>query len=252
MLSEWQHGASLRLNKNPLYWNAKAIQLEEIAIPYVTSDAGASFNLFRNGSTAVAVLNHELAREALKDKLRIRKFVTGTLFFLQFNFRDQSLMKNELLRKAIQAVIDPSHLVNKVLSQPGIRPADSFFPSSMRGRPAPLKRTDKAELAALLATVKAELGEAPLKLRLLASDSPVSSRIAEYLQFVFASQLNIELAIEKQTFKQRLQQMRAGDFDMALSSWGPDYDDLMTYADLFASWNPTNPGLIRARKTISR
>ncbi|MBK9665798.1 MAG: hypothetical protein IPO61_08760 [Gammaproteobacteria bacterium] len=36
--------------------------------------------------------------------------------------------------------------------------------------------------------------------------------------------------------------MTAGDFDMVASAWGPDYDDPLTYADLFASWNMNNRG----------
>ena len=31
-------------------------------------------------------------------------------------------------------------------------------------------------------------------------------------------------------------------FDMAISSWYPDFDDVVTYADLLVSWNPNNRG----------
>ena len=36
--------------------------------------------------------------------------------------------------------------------------------------------------------------------------------------------------------------MRRGDFDIVVAAWGPDYDDIMTFADLFASWNDNNRG----------
>ena len=36
--------------------------------------------------------------------------------------------------------------------------------------------------------------------------------------------------------------MTAGDFDIVMAGWGPDYDDPMTFADLFASWNENNRG----------
>jgi oligopeptide transport system substrate-binding protein len=36
--------------------------------------------------------------------------------------------------------------------------------------------------------------------------------------------------------------MTRGDFDIALAGWGPDYDDVMTFADLMASWNENNRG----------
>ena|SRR5690554_3010265 len=34
--------------------------------------------------------------------------------------------------------------------------------------------------------------------------------------------------------------MNEGDFDLALSGWGPDYDDPLTFGDYYASWNYKN------------
>ena len=36
--------------------------------------------------------------------------------------------------------------------------------------------------------------------------------------------------------------MTAGDFDMVLAGWGPDYNDPLTFGDLYASWNKNNRG----------
>jgi oligopeptide transport system substrate-binding protein len=36
--------------------------------------------------------------------------------------------------------------------------------------------------------------------------------------------------------------MTAGEFDLVLAGWGPDYDDPLTFGDLFASWNLNNRG----------
>ncbi|MBD3645906.1 MAG: hypothetical protein HUJ31_00320 [Pseudomonadales bacterium] len=43
-------------------------------------------------------------------------------------------------------------------------------------------------------------------------------------------------------FKQYRAKSRSGNFDLALSSWYPDFDDIITFADLQASWNPNNRG----------
>ena len=37
--------------------------------------------------------------------------------------------------------------------------------------------------------------------------------------------------------------MTAGEFDLVTAGWGPDYDDPLTFADLFTSWNKNNRGL---------
>ena len=36
--------------------------------------------------------------------------------------------------------------------------------------------------------------------------------------------------------------MTSGEFDMVMAGWGPDYDDPLTFGDLFASWNLNNRG----------
>ena len=36
--------------------------------------------------------------------------------------------------------------------------------------------------------------------------------------------------------------MTSGDFDIVGAGWGPDFDDIMTFGDLFASWNLNNRG----------
>ena len=56
------------------------------------------------------------------------------------------------------------------------------------------------------------------------------------------SKLGLEIKIDIQTFKQRLAKMTAGDFDIVGAGWGPDFDDIMTFGDLFASWNLNNRG----------
>ena len=54
--------------------------------------------------------------------------------------------------------------------------------------------------------------------------------------------LGLVIKVDQQTFKQYLMKAESGDFDMALSSWYPDFNDVVTYADLLASWNANNRG----------
>jgi oligopeptide transport system substrate-binding protein len=73
-------------------------------------------------------------------------------------------------------------------------------------------------------------------------DTPLSNKQSEYYQESLSRSLGLEIRIDKQIFKQRLAKMTSGDFDMVLAGWGPDYDDPLTFADLFASWNLNNRG----------
>jgi oligopeptide transport system substrate-binding protein len=77
---------------------------------------------------------------------------------------------------------------------------------------------------------------------LLVGDSPTAAKQAEYMQGVLKAKLGLDLKIDVQTFKQRLAKMTAGDFDIVAAGWGPDFDDVMTFGDLFTSWNMNNRG----------
>jgi oligopeptide transport system substrate-binding protein len=250
-LTRWVHGAQLRLEKNPHYWNRDAIRLNVIDIPYITADTHAWVNLFKSGAVARATIGPEQLDEAMRLRWNLGRYVDGSLFYLEFNFRPERITANGNLRKAFQLVNDSSELVNKVIALPGYQPAFSLFPSWLKGvngtfrqeHPAPLVTPNYEEARRHLELAKQELDlERIPPLVLLTDDGPFSSKQAEYFQSLYMRALGIDIRIDKQIFKQRIAKMQAGDFDIVSAGWGPDYDDPLTFGDLFASWNGNNHG----------
>lgn len=251
VISSWVHGASLKLDRNPLYWDKDRAKLDAIDYAYITSDANATLNLFMDNKIAYASLQAENLNEAMEQRWQINRFMDGSVFYIEFNHRDGRLTANHHLRKALQLATDSSELVYKVVKLPGYLPGESLFPVWLRGvngflreeYPAnyPTMNVEKARWH--LAQAKKELGidEFP-PLVLLSGDNPISSIQSEYYQQVFRKHLGLDIKIDKQIFKQRLAKMLSGDFDMVLAGWGPDYDDPLTFGDLFASWNRNNRG----------
>ena len=250
-IERWVHGASLRLTKNPHYWDAQRIQLNTIDHAYITSDPLATINLFKDGKVALTSLNAENLNDAMQQRWKIRRFADGSVYYLGLNHRPGRLTSNYHLRKALQAVNDPAELVYKVIKLPGNLPTSSLFPLWLRGvrgsfrqeYPAPTHLPDEAKGRELLARALKELGLEELPpLVMLIGDSPSSKKQAEYYQNLFKRKLGIDVKIDAQIFKQRLAKMTAGDYDIVAAGWGPDYDDVMTFGDLFTSWNENNRG----------
>jgi oligopeptide transport system substrate-binding protein len=255
-LTEWVHGASLRLDKNPEYWAAERIQLDTIDIPYITSDTSAAYNLFVDGKVDMLGIGKDNLARAQADRLKMKAFADGSVWFMEFNHRSGRATQNWNLRKAIQLASDPREYVSKVLGIPGTRPGSSFIPSWVPGAngrfraeyPLTPVRPNLVEAKRHLELAKRELGGAIPELVWLTGDDPASARHAEYYQFIFKTRLGIELRIDRQIFKQRLEKMRAGDFDIVQAGWGPDFADPMTFAELFTSWNENNHGQYRNPK----
>lgn len=258
-LTRWVHGAHLTLTRNPSYWDRARVHLQQIDVPYFTGDANALFNLYKNGSIALAQLEPETLSDVLERGFPVKQFNTGSMYYWEFNLRSGRLTANKTFRRALQALFDPQLLVNKIVGIPGVRAADSLFPRTIV---IPKNNAEKnnerafvdvyppavpprglVRARALLEQARRELGLVKFPpLVLLAGDSPRAQKESEYFQQLLSAGLGLQVRIDKQIFKQRIEKMQRGDFDIAAAAWGPDYDDPMTFGDLLASWNENNRG----------
>ncbi len=250
-ISRWVHSASIRFEKNEFYWNRDAIMLNVIDTPYITPDYNATLNLYKDGKIAVAALSSDTLENALVQRWHLERFNDGSIFFLEFNYRPGRVTGNYNLRRALQLVTDSGELVYKVMKLPGNLPGESLFPVWLNGvdglfrqeYPARVHRIDVEAARRHLELARQELGLTRFPpLVLLSGDDPLSNKQAEYFQNVYGKQLGLEVKLDKQIFKQRLAKMTAGDFDIVMAGWGPDFADPLTFGGLFASWNLNNRG----------
>lgn len=253
VLTEWVHEARLVMSKNPYYWDQESIHLNEIEVAYITGDNRTRLNLFRDGQIAFVRMGSETVKDAVSQGMRIRTFLTGGVSYVWFNFREGKPTRNKALRQAIQASFNPDEYVNKVIAIPGYKPTDTLFPSWIKGDeksfgdeyPPPKVIRGKQRRQELMEQVALEMGEVP-DLTILTVSSTTGAKAAEYFQGLLEQSLGITARVDQQTFKQYLSKARRGEFDLVLSSWYPDFDDLVTYADLLGSANPNNRGRFRS------
>ena len=251
VMSRWAHGANVKFVKNQTYWNRDAVKLNEINFAYILRDTKATLNLFESGEIVQAGLNAEELDRAMKNRWRIKQHNDGSVFYTSLNHRPGRITANYNLRRALQLVNDPHELVNKVIKLPGILPGESVFPVWLRG----VKGYFREEYPATVHVPNEELGRKHLAMALeelnldqlpplflLTGDNPATHKQSEYYQNLFKKKLGIEIKIDRQIFKQRLDKMTNGDFDLVMAGWGPDYDDALTFGDLFATWNENNRG----------
>ena len=250
-ITRWVHGAHLRMEKNQTYWDKDRVKVNVLDFPYFSSDPNALINLYKDGKIAVAGLNQENLNEALVKRWQINRFQRGAVSYIEFNHRKDRPTANLHLRRAIQLVVDPDEVVYRVIKLPGNLPGRSLFPVWLDGMEGkfreeyPVKKIvpDPVEARRHLALAKKELGLDKIPpLTMLSDDGALGDKLTEYFQETLRRELGLEIRIDKQIFKQRLAKMSAGDFDVVLAAWAPDYPDPLTFADLFASWNSNNRG----------
>ncbi len=250
-ITKWVHGAHLTMQKNEQYWGRDRIKINTIDIPYFTTDPSARINLFRDGKIALTPVAQENLEEAQMLGWNIKSFRDGGVFYVEFNHREGRIGGNKNFRKAIQYALSSSVEVNKVIKVPGYLPGKSLFPVWLDGvddklrkeYPAPEYTPDTAKAREYLELAKKDLGLKTIPpIMLLSGDTPLSNRIAEYYQDTLKRQLGLDVRIDSQIFKQRLAKMLAGEFDIVMTGWGPDYADPLTFGDLFMTGNVNNRG----------
>jgi oligopeptide transport system substrate-binding protein len=83
-----------------------------------------------------------------------------------------------------------------------------------------------------------ELGETP-KITMLFGDDSTSRDIATYIQDQYKKQLGADLEVQVLPFEAGLDRVDKQDYQISfVSGWGADYNDPMTFLDLFLSSTP--------------
>jgi oligopeptide transport system substrate-binding protein len=63
---------------------------------------------------------------------------------------------------------------------------------------------------------------------------------AEWFQQMLARTHDVDVRLDLLPFKVRMQRMRDGQFDVAMASWIPDYNDALTFLEIFHSSSASN------------
>jgi oligopeptide transport system substrate-binding protein len=258
-LTSWVHEASMRIEKAPTYWNAADVKLNAIEAPVLLKDPGASYSQFATGGLDMVGLDRDRLKIAQKDKLAIKNYQDGGVFWLDMNQRKGKLFSNVTIRQALRFALNRNELVNKVLAVPGTKPAYGIVPDYMPGSKTgssfrkesgmTWKDGDTASAKKFIQEYLQATKQTKVPpFTILGDDGTNGKMQAEYLQSYLKNIFNTEIKIDLVPFKTRLQRMRDGDFDIVWAGWGPDYLDSMTFMDLFMSNNENNHGEFKDAK----
>ena len=247
-LSQWYHGSSFKVVRNTSYWDARAVKLDAINFKVVL-DSQSSVLEYESHAADYVRLTGELV-----GRYRGRKDFTSTLgsylWFLNVNLKKGDL-KNKNLNNAIAYAFDRAKIANLVLKDSS-RAANYFVPAALATGPdgkdfrvtAPKYFMEgKSKAKEFWSKAKVELGKSAEKIELLYEDSEASKKVAEFIKAEIETTLDgITIDLKSQPKKTRLKLMQSGEYEVGLTRWGPDYQDPMTFLDLFVTGGSINFG----------
>jgi oligopeptide transport system substrate-binding protein len=240
VLSEWKHNEGWQFKKNDQYWDKDNVKLDEINVKIV-KEVATGVNLYETGQVDTVGLSAEFV-DQYKDHEDLITRGDAAVYFLRINQKVEAL-KNVNIRKAIDMAYDKKSMADVILNNGStaayyLVPGEfTFHPETnedFRKQNGTFGEFNPEEAKKLFEKGLQEIGKDKIELELLNYDSDTSKRVGEYIKNQLEKNLpGLTVSIKAQPFKQKLELESKGDYDFSFAGWGPDYQDPMTFIDMF-------------------
>ena len=255
--------ANLSIKKNPDYWDADRVKLAGIKYQVVGSSDNA-LTAFKTGALDVVTISGNQVASAQKDaKLAENLKVTGAgyLWYLTFsqteNNAEGGKLANANLRLAISNSIDREALVEDYVmdgsldTYPAVPP--QFAASATTGEDFSADQEMFADVCGYNpekaleyynAAIE-ELGTDTFTFTMIYGNNEGDevAKVAQAIKSQVEENLpGLTINLQPMTKAERIDKMQNDNYDVALTRWGPDYADPMTYMGMWITDNSNNYG----------
>ncbi len=239
-LQEWKHNNTIVLKKNPHYFRANEVILEEIHLSMVNSEM-TSLQMFEKGELdilgqpLIPLPSDALPELTKTEELRINQIPATT--FCAFNV-DEYPLHNVNIRKALSYAINRQQIVRNI-TQLNEEPALGIIPPVLkrnRGNRAFFEDANLPKARALFKKGLEELGisqeEFP-RIKYLYSTSESHHKIAQALQQQWQEAFGIQVELESSDKKILLHLLKTRSFQIAQGFWMAQFNDAINIFERF-------------------
>ena len=240
--ADWQHSASITLEKNDQYWDAENVALNKVNISMVENEATAS-TMFDAGEIDFLGAPFQTVGLDVIDRYKEEGILNiadySGIYLYKFNTTGE-FTKNANIRKALTLAIDRQALIDNVLKGEQ-SPALGMIPSAVPGFEEDrgyFKDNDIEEAKAALEAGMKELGisdASEISIGLSINTSEAHSAIAQFIQEGWHSNLGIDVTIDNSEWQVYLDKLTNLDYDVARMGWIGDYNDAYTFLEQYDS-----------------
>lgn len=254
--SEWKISERFYLAKNNLYWDAANVALDGVDFRVVEGiNNDTSVGLYLEGSIMTSGLS---GTNVSKYGSRPDAIAEGdaSVFYLEANHgkgamtTEKQLLSNSNARKAINMAINKSFITDTVLAN-GSTVADYLVPKDFvfgpegtelegkdfRSTYAGFNSYDQATAATLWEQARQETGiSEAIDLEIIITSGDINAALGSAIKNDLEEVLSgVTVTLTVLPFPEKLSRSSAGDYELVLSGWAPDYADPMTFLDMFVT-----------------
>ncbi len=239
-------GGTVVLTRNEKYWDKANVAVKTIN-GRIVKENDTAIKLYEAGELDITGLEGTKVQQ-FEDSPEFFRRVEPFTVYGRLNQKAPGL-DNLNIRKALMIGFDREGLTDQIL-QDGSVPAYGYVPPAIS--PGPGNQTfreangdlvpkDVGSARALWEKGVQEIGGQAPKLTMLFSDDSSQRDMATYMQDQYKKNLGAELDVEVVTFDAALDRVDAEDYQINYAfGWIGDYDDPMTFLDLYLSDSPFN------------
>ena len=239
MLAEWRPHDHVKLVKNPKFYDAANVKIDEVYF-YPTDDDQAALKRFRNNELDTQyrwpLTEHKWLSQNIPNEAR--SYTALNVTFTSFNVKRKPL-DDVRVRRALGEALDRDAIERDVYGHVYGEVADSLVPPGTSN----IERNAKVPWAGLTmeqrkADARKLLAEAgfgpghPLKLTYNYIQNPDIKRAAVAMQAMWKD-VGAQIELAATEFKVHYKLLETRNYDMAQTSWQLDYDDAQNILYLF-------------------
>ncbi|MBD0379162.1 peptide ABC transporter substrate-binding protein [Paenibacillus sedimenti] len=248
-LTKWEHEQTLELVKNDKYWDAANVKLTKATVNIV-KDTNTGLNLYETDAADLTeIKGDQLKLYAGKPDSTPKRELTNA--YVMYQTKKVPALANKKIRQALGMAIDRQAFVDTVLANgsvasTGLVPAGTadgaggdFRKSAGETQP----KFDAAKAKQLFDEGLKELGVTALpKLKINADDTETAKKSLEFILAQWKQNLGFEAVANPLPHALRIELSSKKDFEMVLSLWGADYNDPMTFIDMWVTGGEFDEG----------
>ncbi|KAF0675638.1 peptide ABC transporter substrate-binding protein [Profundibacterium mesophilum] len=235
------------LEKNPEYWDAENVIIEEVT-GLVINDENQALTRYESGEFDMLEPLPAGAYPRLEEERPDEAHSVPRLcsYYYAFNLRDDAKpeLQDPKVREALNLAVDREVIVDQIL-QGGQTPAYNFAHAATAGFEMPniaMASMSQAERDARAKELMEEAGVDELELKLIYNTSENHKQIATVVTQMWKQKLGVETTLENMEWSTYLDVRKAGNFDLARSAWCGDYNEASTFLDLLTTTHGSNDG----------
>lgn len=263
VLSDYVPGtASLSLVKNDSYYDADTVQLAGINYQVVGSSDNA-LTAFRSGTLDLVTVSGDQVAAVQSDadlSDNLQTTGAGYMWYLSFSQTENNaggVLANTNLRLAISNALDRESIVDNYVMDGSLATYTAvppqFAASTTTGEDFSADQTMFQDVCSYNAEAAQsyydaacdELGQDTFTFTIIYGNNEGDevSRVAQAVQQMIQETLpGIAINLSNMTKNERIDMMQNDNYEIALTRWGPDYADPMTYLGMWVTGNSNNYG----------